>query len=341
MTRPVLVSPPRTPGCCSRGWRTGTRVLSPRGEGRSSPSPGAAHSRRGASPRAPSLLRAAATSACLTFVARRRSGVQGSPARTSPRGHPAPSPTRAAPRRTVRPRNGSAGPGGGGVSLGGQRRLRQWRRDLRRARGRSGGGGGEGTGGGGTGEGGGEGGGRGGREAFSAQTAASSGGHRHGDTPLVAPPLWKGHYHMTEALLQVIFLPVYCHLPSWFHLAENNLCPVIQSCLVSSSDRVLSWEFTREKPSFSPELPELEVPGARALCGCVFRLCVCGREQRRLRPGAGPYPVRLHLQEGGGSTAPPAARETLAGPLKRLLRESCCITEAGGSDIPLKHNGKS
>lgn len=49
---------------------------------------------------------------------------------------------------------------------------------------------------------------------------------------------------------------------------------------------------------------------------------MCGREQRRLRPGAGPYPVRLHLQEGGGSTAPPAARETLAGPLKRLLRGS-------------------
>ena len=175
MTRPVLVSRPPTPGCrrlgyfphAGRGFLRHPLGLPTRGVG---------------APRAPPLLRAAATSARATFVASPRRGGAGGPQRGRPRA--------ATPRRAPRaPR----GPGSEWQRLagrrclpGGQRRQRRWRRDLRR-----------------------------GpreeeeeeereeeeegkeeeeeeREAFSAQTAASSSGHGDGDTPLVAPPLWKG-----------------------------------------------------------------------------------------------------------------------------------------------------
>jgi hypothetical protein len=114
MTRPVLFSPPRTRGCCFPGLAGGgLGYFPPAGRG-ALRHPRVAHSRRGPHARPPAL-RAAATSARATFVASRLpGGTGGPPARTSPRGRPAPR----APRRAVQAWNGSSGPGGGGASRG-------------------------------------------------------------------------------------------------------------------------------------------------------------------------------------------------------------------------------
>ena len=176
MTRPVLVSRPRTPGCRGPGYfpRAGRGVLR---------HPLGLPTRDVGPPRAP-LLRAAATSARATFVASPRRGGAGGPRRgrlraatplpapRAPRG-PSPEWQRRAERQCL---------------PGGQRRQRRWRRDLRRGPREEEE--------------------REGREeeeeegkeeeeeereeVFSVQTAASSSGHGDGDTSLVAPPLWKG-----------------------------------------------------------------------------------------------------------------------------------------------------
>ena len=162
MTRPVLVSRPRTPGCRGLGYfpRAGRGVLRhPLGL----PTRGV-----GAPPtRAPSYARRrhlCSHDFCSQPAAR---GRRGSPVRMSPRGHPAP-----APRAPRGPSPEWQRRAGRPCLPGGQRRQQRWRRDLRR-----------------------------GpreeeedeeREVFSAQTAASSSGHGDGATPLVASPLWKG-----------------------------------------------------------------------------------------------------------------------------------------------------
>lgn len=119
MTRPVLVYRPWTPGCCSWGWLAGTGVLSLHEEGRSRPSLGAAHSRRGFPTRVLSPARRrhlCSRDFCSQSTARGRGGPRSGHLRAATR-HPAPR----APRRAVQGWNGSAGPGGGGASLGGGR----------------------------------------------------------------------------------------------------------------------------------------------------------------------------------------------------------------------------
>uniref|UniRef100_A0A8I5NRI6 Uncharacterized protein n=1 Tax=Papio anubis TaxID=9555 RepID=A0A8I5NRI6_PAPAN len=69
-------------------------------------------------PRGPPPLRAAATSARATFVGSRRPRGAGGPRRGRPRAA-TPRPAPRALRRAVQARNGSAGPGAGGASLGG------------------------------------------------------------------------------------------------------------------------------------------------------------------------------------------------------------------------------
>lgn len=170
MTRPVLLCRPRTPGCRGLGYfpHAGRDVLlHPLGL----PVRGV-----GAPTRA--LCSARRRHLCSRDFCSQPpcEGVRGSPARTSPRGHPAPGPTRAAPRG---PSPEWQRPGGRRCLPGGQRRQRRWRRDLRpgpreeekREEEEEGKEEEEEE-----------------REAFSAQTAAGSSGHGDGDTPLVAPP---------------------------------------------------------------------------------------------------------------------------------------------------------
>lgn len=138
MTRPVLVSRPRTPGCRGLGYfpRAGRGVLRhPLGL----PTRGV-----GGPPRAPPLVRAAATSARMTFVASPRRGGAGGPRCGCPR---AATPLPPHARRAVQARNGSAGPGGraspggsggssggGGIFAGARGRRRRGRRRRRRGR---------------------------------------------------------------------------------------------------------------------------------------------------------------------------------------------------------------
>lgn len=168
MTRPVLVSWPRTPGCrglgyfprAGRGFLRHSLGLPTRGVG---------------APRAPPLLCAATTSARATSVDSTRRGDAGSPARTSSRGHSAPGPTRAvrsklrmaAPGRVAVPPRGAAEAAvvAAGSSPGPREEEREEEGKEEEEKE---------------------------REAFSAQTSASWSGHGYGDTPLVAPPLWKG-----------------------------------------------------------------------------------------------------------------------------------------------------